>query len=72
MFCIVSFIKELSKKYANCEFFKVDVDNNTEVAEEQGISAMPTFIFYWNGKKVDSFTGADISRLEAKIKELKG
>ena len=64
-------LKELSKKYTDCEFFKVDVDENTvsynatwyghglleflstqDVSEEQGISAMPTFMFYRNSKKV--------------------
>lgn len=63
--------EEFSKTFTDCEFFKVDVDDNTEVSEEQGISAMPTFIFYRSSKKVDSITGADVNKLEQKIKDLK-
>ncbi|XP_065904149.1 thioredoxin-like [Dysidea avara] len=63
--------EEFSKTHTDCEFYKVDVDDNPEVSEEQGISAMPTFMFYRNSKKVDSFTGADANKLEAKIKALK-
>merc|ERR1712141_207280 len=34
-------------------FIKVDVDENGETAEAQGISAMPTFKFYLDGEKVE-------------------
>jgi hypothetical protein len=34
----------------------------------QGVSAMPTFIFYRNKAKLDRIQGADVQALEAKIK----
>ena len=46
----------------------MDVDKNDETAEGEGIQAMPTFIFYKNGKKIDSLRGAN----EARLKEMIG
>ncbi|XP_073228165.1 thioredoxin-like [Porites lutea] len=48
-------------------FAKVNVDENSEVAEIEGISAMPTFKLYKNGKKVDELTGANETKLREKI-----
>ena len=38
--------------------FKVNVDDLGEVAMEQGIQCMPTFIFYKNGQQLDRVEGA--------------
>ncbi|XP_076813599.1 uncharacterized protein LOC143460096 [Clavelina lepadiformis] len=46
-------------------FCKVNVDENAEAAEQYGISAMPTFLFFKDGDKVDEVVGAS----EAKLKE---
>merc|ERR1711915_661185 len=46
-------------------FLKVDVDECDDLAREHEISAMPTFIFFKNGEKVERFSGAN----EAKIKD---
>lgn len=35
----------------------------------QGVSAMPTFVFYRNKSKIDRIQGADVNALEAKIKQ---
>jgi len=59
---------QLPKKYPQVIFLKVDVDQCQETASEQGVSAMPTFIFYRNKAKVDTLQGADIDGLVAKIK----
>lgn len=39
-------------------FTKVDVDNAPDVSEELGIQAMPTFILFHKGDKVDELKGA--------------
>lgn len=44
-------------------------DKCQETAASQGVSAMPTFIFYRNRSKIDRVQGADIAGLEAKIKQ---
>ena len=45
-------LEEMSKTKTNVVFLKVDVDEAEDVAMEYNISAMPTFLFMKNGKKV--------------------
>merc|ERR1711970_1230989 len=52
-------------------FLKVDVDECEDVAAENEISCMPTFIFFKNGAKVDQFSGADMGKIKEKIQQLK-
>ncbi|XP_075160092.1 thioredoxin-like [Haematobia irritans] len=59
----------LPNKYPKAIFLKVDVDKCQETAAAQGVSAMPTFIFYRNRTKIDRVQGADVNALEAKIQE---
>ncbi|OTA03097.1 Thioredoxin, putative [Trichoderma parareesei] len=40
-------------------FVKFDVDELPELSQELGIRAMPTFLFYKNGSKVDEMIGAN-------------
>jgi len=47
-------------------FLKVDVDDNEDIAADNKVTVMPTFIFFRNKKKVDEFSGAN----ETKLKEL--
>ncbi|NP_001002461.1 thioredoxin b [Danio rerio] len=63
------YFKLLSEKpeNKNVVFLKVDVDDAQDVAALCGISCMPTFHFYKNGKKVDEFSGSNQSKLEEKI-----
>jgi len=56
-------------RYPKAVFLKVDVDQCQGTAQEQGVSAMPTFIFYRNKVKLDLMRGADASQLEEKIKK---
>ena len=48
---------------------KVDVDDEPEFAMENNVSAMPTFLFLREGKKVAELTGADERRLRAILEE---
>jgi len=57
--------KEFNEKL---EFYSVDVDEQVDIAKEVGIRAMPTFIAFKDGKKVDELTGAAPDKLEALIK----
>ncbi|XP_052787127.1 thioredoxin-like protein 1 [Mya arenaria] len=63
---------QLSAKYPKAVFLKVDVDQCQGTAQAQGVSAMPTFIFYKNKVKIDSQRGADPNSLEEKIKKWYG
>ncbi|KAM0265137.1 hypothetical protein ACHAQJ_000290 [Trichoderma viride] len=40
-------------------FVKFDVDELPELSQELGIRAMPTFLFFKNGEKVDEMIGAN-------------
>ena len=61
---IKPFFHELSSRY-NAEFIQVDVDEHDDIAGKAGISAMPTFQLYSDGKKVGELTGANVTKLEA-------
>lgn len=66
---IAPIFAELSTKYPKAVFLKVDVDQCQETASSQGVTAMPTFIFFRNRTKIDRITGADSTALEAKIEQ---
>ncbi|KAK9883962.1 hypothetical protein WA026_004899 [Henosepilachna vigintioctopunctata] len=69
---IAPVFQQLSVKYVNAVFLKIDVDKCQETAATQGVSAMPTFIFYRNRTKVDRLQGADATALENKIQQYYG
>jgi thiol-disulfide isomerase/thioredoxin len=59
---------QLAHKYPQALFLGVDVDVCRETAMAQGVSAMPTFIFYKNRRKIDTMRGANGVELEEKIR----
>ncbi|CAK9834106.1 Thioredoxin-like protein 1 [Anthophora retusa] len=69
---IAPIFEQLSVKYPNAVFLKVDVDKCAETAAVQGVSAMPTFIFYRNQAKLGLCQGADPVGLESKIQQFYG
>uniref|UniRef100_A0A7I4XXI9 Thioredoxin-like protein n=1 Tax=Haemonchus contortus TaxID=6289 RepID=A0A7I4XXI9_HAECO len=66
---IAPVFENLSNKYMTMVFLKVDVDKCEETAAQNGVSAMPTFIVFLNGTKVDSLRGANTSGLEAMVQK---
>jgi thioredoxin 1 len=64
--------EELSKRNSLITMFKIDVDESDEVAKYAEIDAMPTFLFYLQGKKVARFSGADPNQLISNYNELLG
>jgi hypothetical protein len=58
-----------SNNYTDARFYKVDVDEVPEVAQEQSVRAMPTFLLFKDGKQVGEVVGANPVALEAAIKQ---
>lgn len=56
-----------SAKYENAHFYKIDVDEVPEVAQEMAVRAMPTFLFFKDGEKVESLVGANPPALQKAI-----
>ena len=51
-------LREIDNEYSErIEIFKVDVDENQEVAIRYGITAMPTLVFLKDGEEVDRKVG---------------
>merc|ERR1711945_11194 len=65
---IAPILEEMSKEFVGkVIFLKVDVDEAEEIAGKEEIQAMPTFIFYKNGKRLEDFAGADQDRIRSTI-----
>eukprot|EP01018_Ginkgo_biloba_P004316 Gb_24299 [translate_table: standard] len=64
---ITPFYSELSDKYPQLVFLKVDVDDMAELSATWDVRAMPTFIFIKDGKQIDKLVGANKPELEKKI-----
>ena len=64
---IAPYFDEMSSKYPNAVFLKVDVDQCQETAQSNGVTAMPTFMFFRNKTKIDKMQGADNKALEEMV-----
>ena len=52
-------------------FVQIDVDDSSDVAQELAIEAMPTFVYFKNGKEVHRVVGADPRSIRAAIAQHK-
>lgn len=56
---IAPIVEELAKEYAGkIVFAKLNTDENQLIAAKYGISAIPTLMFFKNGKPIDQIIGA--------------
>ena len=60
-------IVKMSEAYPSARFYKLDVDEVPDVAQELGVRAMPTFMVFKNGEKVGEVVGANEKSLEALV-----
>ncbi|CAK3930882.1 Thioredoxin [Lecanosticta acicola] len=61
-------VVEMSDRYPDARFFKVDVDELPDVAQEWSVRAMPTFMLFKSGEKLQEVVGANPVALDAAIK----
>lgn len=60
-------VLKMADEFTDVCFAKVNVDENSDTAEAEDITAMPTFKLYKNGNKIDELTGANEAKLREKI-----
>lgn len=66
-------VAQFMESYPKAKFYRVNVSAVPDVAEKVGVQAMPTFVFYNNGEKVQQdVVGANVSMLEKAINSLIG
>ena len=53
-------------------FVKINVDEQREIAAQYGVTAMPTFMLFKDGKKVEEVRGADVRGLKAMVEKASG
>lgn len=51
-------IDQLAEEFKNITFYKVDVDENGDLASTYSIFSIPTFIIFKDGQVVAQFSGA--------------
>lgn len=57
----------LSNAHPSARFYKIDVDELPEVAQELGVRAMPTIFAFRDGEKVGNVVGANPQALESLV-----
>ena len=62
-------IVKLSDSYPDASFNKIDVDEHPEIAADLEVRAMPTFIFFKDGEKIQQVVGANKPAIEAIVVE---
>lgn len=50
-------LEELSKEYTDMEFYKVNVDDNQELAIKNNIFSIPTICFFKDGQEIERAVG---------------
>ncbi|KAB8237670.1 hypothetical protein ETB97_007948 [Aspergillus alliaceus] len=60
----------LSQEYPEVKFLAVNVDQMGSVSRKNNVNAMPTFLFFDDGKEAGRIIGADIRSVQEHIREL--
>ncbi|GAB2301178.1 Monothiol glutaredoxin-S17 [Dionaea muscipula] len=62
----------LSTDFPHVHFLRVEAEEQPEISEDHSISAVPFFVFFKDGKRVDTLEGADPSSLAHKVGKVAG
>ena len=65
---ITPHIQKLSESSTNVDFYKIDIDDNQELAEEYDVQSVPTFIMFENKSVAERVLGANAQKIEQMIK----
>jgi len=60
---------ELSKKYSNILFFKIDIsdEDNTEICEKCSIDSVPSFLLFKDRMYIERIVGANLKSVEGML-----
>lgn len=50
-------LEEIAKDFKNTKFYKINVDENPQIAQDVGVNGVPTIILYKLGKEVQRQVG---------------
>ena len=64
---IAPHVETLRPQYPNVFFCKVDIDENQESAQRNGVSAVPTFHLYRGGSRVGEVRGANLGGIQSML-----
>nr|GMC78846.1 monothiol glutaredoxin-S17 [Ipomoea batatas] len=62
----------LSIDFPHVHFLRVEAEEQPEISEAYSVSAVPYFVFFKDGKTVDTLEGADPSTLANKVSKISG
>jgi len=65
-------LEQLSLKYTNIKFIKIDFDKNKMIADDFGINHLPTILGYIDENKLDSIIGFDNMKISSFADKLSG
>ncbi|KAI9207104.1 thioredoxin-like protein [Polychytrium aggregatum] len=60
---------ELSRKFPNLQYLKIEAEEFPEISEKLEISSVPTFIFISSGKELDRVEGANAPKLTSLVEK---
>ncbi|CAI4062831.1 thioredoxin TRX2 SKDI_07G4610 [Saccharomyces kudriavzevii IFO 1802] len=64
---IAPMIEKFAEQYSDAAFYKLDVDEVSDVAQKTEVSSMPTLIFYKGGKEITRVVGANPAAIKQAI-----
>lgn len=62
----------LSTDFPHAHFFRVEAEEQPEISEAYSVAAVPYFVFFKDGKTVDTLEGADPSALANRVAKVAG
>jgi len=62
-------VDKLATQYSDVKFYKFDIDNLPDVAQELAVSSIPNFKIFKDGELVNEVVGAKPAAIEAAIKK---
>lgn len=69
---IAPYVEKLIKQFPEARFYNYDVDDAGDIAQELGVSQMPTFTVFRDGEVEGTVTGARGEQLLKTIREAYG